>query len=329
MDGPVRLPDRPLHVLVTGAAGFIGSHVAEGLLAAGHRVTGVDGFTDSYDPALKQRNLTGLLAQPGFTFAQADLATDPIAPLLDGVDVIVNEAAMPGLVRSWSDIEAYSRDNIVAVQRLLEAATQRGIELFVQASTSSVYGRVATGDETAPTRPVSPYGATKLAAEHLVEAYADSFGLNAIVLRYFSIFGPRQRPDMAYTIFIHRLAAGLPITVFGDGEQTRSNTFVEDCVRGTLLAIARGRPGEVYNIGGGEVISLNQVIEVLGELLESPVHVRYAAPRPGDQRHTQAAIGKAARELGYAPRTDPVTGLAAQVAWARDLHRELTPAVGS
>lgn len=312
---PPRLARPPRRIAVTGAGGFIGSHVAEALLAAGHEVRGIEGFIDSYARSAKARNLRGLVGHPRFRLIEADLSRDPLDAHLEGIDVVVNEAALAGLPRSWTDIDAYSRHNIVALQRLLDASRRMGVRRFVHASTSSVYGRMATGGETSPTRPVSPYGATKLAGEHLVTAYADNFHLPVVILRYFSIYGPRQRPDMAYSIFIDRILAGQPLTVYGDGSQSRSNTYIADCVNATLLAIERARPGEVYNIGGGSVVSLREAIDLLAEILRIPARITTAPPRSGDQRHTRADIAKATAELGYVPLTLPAAGLAAQVRW--------------
>ena len=303
--------------LVTGAAGFVGSHVCDALLRAGHHVVGVDAFIDSYARARKQANVQDAQGHPDFRLVEVDLSEDELAPLLAGVDVVINEAAIAGLPRSWADIHSYARHNIVGLQRLLEAARRAEVSHFVHASTSSVYGRTATCDESGVTRPISPYGATKLAGEHLVAAYHDDFGLPVTVLRYFSIYGPRQRPDMAYQIFLERLVRGLPITVYGDGLQSRSNTYVEDCVDATLLAVTHGRVGEIYNVGGGAVITLADAIEILGDLLHVTPRVERRPERTGDQRHTQADIGKARRELHYAPRTAPSEGLAAQAAWWR------------
>ena len=302
-------------VAVTGAGGFVGSHVGEALLDAGHEVIGIEGFIDSYPRAIKERNLCGLRAHPRFRLCEVDLSRDRLDEALDGVEVVINQAALAGLPRSWTDIEAYSRHNIVALQRLLDAARLAGVTRFVHASTSSVYGRDATGDERSVTRPVSPYGATKLAGEHLLDAYADAYDLPLVVLRYFSIYGPRQRPDMAYSIFIKRLLAGEPLTIFGDGTQSRSNTYIDDCVNATLLAIDRGRPGEAYNIGGGVPLQLNEAVDILASALQLPVRVVHADPRPGDQRHTCADIGKATAELGYVPVTAPTVGLSAQLRW--------------
>ena len=302
-------------VLVTGAAGFIGSHLCEALLAAGHRVVGVDAFLDYYGRERKERNLDALRALPGFTFHESDLRTASLEPLLEGVDAVVNEAAMPGLERSWLDIEAYTSCNVVAVQRLCEAAVRVGLPRLVHVSTSSVYGTDAVGGEDTPTRPVSPYGVTKLAAEHLVLAYRSQFGLPAVILRYFSIYGPRQRPEMAYAAFTEALIDGRPLTIHGDGSQSRSNTFVSDCVAGTVAALERGAPGEIYNIGGGKEITLLDALAVIADELRVEPRVSFGPARPGDQRRTAADVSKARAALGYEPAVRPEDGLRRQVAW--------------
>lgn len=308
-----------MRCLVTGAAGFIGSHLAERLVAEGHEVVGIDSFNPYYPRAIKERNLRALRAEPRFTFVEADLRTADLAPLLDGVETVFHEAAMAGLPRSWTQFEEYMTCNILATQRLLEAARGAGVRRFVHASTSSIYGRTALGDEDTLPRPVSPYGATKLCAERLVLAYQESFGLPAVVLRYFSVYGPRQRPDMAYHIFIDRILRGQPITVYGDGSQSRSNTYIADAVEGTLLAAERGEIGGVYNLGGGEARDLNWVIATLERLTGRRAVVERQPPRPGDQLHTRANIARARAQLGYEPRTPLAEGLRQQVAWQQEL----------
>jgi nucleoside-diphosphate-sugar epimerase len=190
--------------------------------------------------------------------------------------------------------------------------------VFVHASTSPVYGRDATGDEQTPLNPISPYGATKLAAERLALAYHTEFGVPSVVLRYFSVYGPRQRPDMGYHIFIRRVLRGEPVVVYGDGEQTRGNTFIADCVRATLLAAGRGRPGQVYNVGGGEARSVRWVLATIQELTGRRAIIEHAPRRPGDQQHTMADVSKMRRDFGFEPRTPLRDGLAAQIAWQRD-----------
>ena len=304
-----------MRILVTGVAGFVGSHLAEALIAAGHQVVGLDAFIDYYPRAIKVRNLSELLGQAAFDFRELDLRTDPLEPCLDGVDVVVNEAAMAGLMRSWEDLETYTSCNIVAVNRLAQAAVRAGVGQFLHVSTSSVYGMDAVGDEEQPLRPISPYGVTKLAAENLVLAHMHRYGLPASILRYFSIYGPRQRPDMAFRIFIEAMLDGKEITVYGDGRQSRSNTFISDCVRGTMQAIDGAQVGEIYNIGGGQEITLAEAIDLIAAATGASPRIRREPPRPGDQRRTRADTGKARAAFGYEPTVAPDVGLRAQVAW--------------
>ncbi len=304
-----------MRVMVTGAAGFIGSHLSEALIAAGHQVVGVDAFIPYYPRASKEDNLVDLCRTEGFTFHEADLRTAPIEPLLDGVDVVAHLAAMPGLTRSWTDFELYLTCNVAATSRLLDASRAREVERFIYISTSSVYGLDAIGDEDMPTIPISPYGVTKLAAEQLVTAYVRTFGFPAAILRYFSIYGPRQRPDMAYRIFVEALAAGRPITVFGDGSQSRSSTYVSDAVAGTIAAITGARVGGVYNIGGGRRITLNEAIATIADELGVTPVIERGPPRGGDQRHTEADTTRARETFGYQSTIDPDDGLRRQVRW--------------
>jgi UDP-glucuronate 4-epimerase len=306
-------------VLVTGVAGFVGSNLAEALIARGHEVVGVDAFTDSYARWHKERNLLALRGSPRFRFHEADLRTAPLDPLLEGVDTVFNEAAFPGLPRSWSEVDDYVGCNLLAVARLIDASRRQQVRRFVQASTSSVYGESAVGDEEQPTRPVSPYGMSKLAAESLLLAHVHAHGFPAVILRYFSIYGPRQRPDMAYHIFVEALRAGVPITVFGDGHQSRSNTFVSDCVDGTIAAAGSGHIGEIYNLGGGVALELGDAIELIASTLGVTPDIAYAAPRAGDQRTTMADTSKARDHFGYRPKVEPAAGLASQVRWHVDV----------
>ena len=313
-----------MRCLVTGAAGFIGSHLAERLVRDGHTVWGLDCFIPYYPREVKERNLAWLRNQPTFHFTDLDLRSADLRGLPDGIEVIFHLAAMPGLSASWTQFDLYMTCNLLATQRLLETARgSADLRAFIHASTSSVYGREAVGDESAKLKPVSPYGVTKLAAERLALAYHEVYGLPTIVLRYFSVYGPRQRPDMGMHIFIERILRGEPIVVFGDGEQTRGNTYVADCVTATLLAAERGQPGVEYNVGGGEARSVNWVIRTIAELAGRPAQVEYGPPRPGDQAHTLADISRARRALRFEPTTPLRQGLAEQVAWQlRPVHSE-------
>lgn len=307
--------------LVTGAAGFIGSHLCEGLLADGHEVTGIDAFIPYYPRPVKEANLAVCRQHDRFRFIEEDLRTADVRRLTADAGTIFHLAAMPGLMRSWSDFDLYATCNMTATQRLLEAARDNRVAHVIHVSTSSVYGKEATETEDAPLQPFSPYGITKLAAEHLCRAFEANFGLPVTILRYFSVYGPRQRPDMAYHILIRALLRGEPFTMYGDGEQTRSNTYVRDCVRATMLAAQKrdATLGQVMNIGGGEVVSLNEVIRRLERITGRTTVIERRPPRPGDQKHTAANIGRATRLLGYRPSQPVTEGLEAQVAWQRSL----------
>jgi UDP-glucuronate 4-epimerase len=304
--------------LVTGAAGFIGSHLAETLLTAGHEVVGLDAFIPYYPRAVKESNLAGLLANPGFTFHELDLRSDDLSAALEGVDAVFHLAATGGLLLSWTNFDLYMTTNIQATQRLLEAVRVAGtVSRFVYASTSSVYGSDVTGPETTTPRPVSPYGITKLAAEHLVLTYDRQFDVPSTVLRYFSVYGPRQRPDMGYYIFIDSILHGKPITVFGDGNQLRGNTYATDIARATMLAYERFERGAIYNLGGSEEVSANQVIALLEEITGMKADVRPGPERPGEQRRALADTTLARERLGFTPQMPLREGLAAQVEWQR------------
>lgn len=308
-----------MRIVVTGAAGFIGSHVCEQLVAAGHDVVGLDAFIPYYPREIKESNLTALRHEPRFRFVESDLRDADPRDVVADCEAIVHLAAMAGPA-SWDQFDRYVSCNITGTQRLLEAVRAVGDSerrRFIQISTSSVYGTDARGNEHSPLHPASPYGITKLAAEQLAFAYHRAFGIPVLALRYFSIYGPRQRPDMAYNIFIRALLRGEPITIFGDGEQSRGNTYIDDCVAGTLLALTRGRPGEAYNIGGGIPITLNEAIAIIEQATGVTADKRYTTARTGDQRHTLADISKAQAELGYAPAVGPVEGLRSQVEWQR------------
>jgi nucleoside-diphosphate-sugar epimerase len=307
-----------MRAVVTGAAGFVGSHLCEKLLAEGFEVVGVDAFTDYYDPAVKRGNAVGLIRNARFVLAEADLADAPLDPLLDGADCVFHLAGQPGVRASWgADFATYVRNNVLVTQRLLEACRERPLRKFVYASSSSVYG----DSETYPTAeslrpaPVSPYGVTKLAAEHLTEVYRKSFGIPAVSLRLFTVYGPRQRPDMAFARLVRAALTGEPFTLYGDGEQTRDFTFVTDVVAAMLAAVDSPWCG-VANIGGGSRTSMNRAIEIVAALAGA-LDLRREDTARGDVRHTAADTTVAAIRLGYRPRTPLVEGLAAMVAAER------------
>ncbi len=313
-----------MRAVVTGAAGFIGSTLAERLVADGHEVLGVDCFTPSYDVATKVSNLEVLRAAQPFRFAQVDLRAEPLEPLLDGVDVVFHQAALAGVRASWDHRFAdYATHNVLATQRLLEASRAVGVRRFVYASSSSIYGNALshpTTEDVAP-MPFSPYGVTKLAGEHLIRAYAQNFDLHAVALRYFTVFGPRQRPDMGIYRIVRAAITGERFRLFGDGSQRREFTYVDDVVEANLLAAnALLEPGFVCNIAGGSDISMLELLGLVEELVGAPVDVERAEPMPGDVRRNRGSIELAREQLGWAPRTPLRDGLHRQVAWQRAIH---------
>jgi nucleoside-diphosphate-sugar epimerase len=252
------------------------------------------------------------------TFVEADLRTAALEPLLEGVDAVVNEAATPGLTLSWDEFDQYESCNVTGLRRLAAACVAVGVGHLVQASTSSVYGADAAGPEDSPTEPISPYGVTKLSAEHLVEAFGAAHGLPVTILRYFSVYGPRQRPDMAYRIVCERLLAGRPVPLHGDGDQSRSNTYVGDCVAATRAALDRPAPGtRTFNVGGGREVKLLDAMAMLADLLDVELLVERLPARPGDQRRTVADTTRAREVLGWAPSVEPEEGLALEARWVR------------
>jgi UDP-glucuronate 4-epimerase len=303
-------------VLITGVAGFVGSALARRLLAAGEQVVGIDSLTDYYDEGLKKDNL-GSLPGEGFTFVGEDLNTADLDALLEGVSVVFHEAGQPGVRKSWGeDFASYTDANVLATQRLLEAARRSaGLERLVYASSSSVYGNAlaypVTEDDLP--RPHSPYGVTKLAAEHLCTLYARNFGVPTVSLRYFTVYGPGQRPDMAFNRFIRAALAGRPIEVFGTGEQIRDFTFVEDVVEANLRAARRDvPPGSVFNVSGGTSISVNEVLDVLSDIAGRPLEVHRTDAVAGDVGRTGGSAERIGEALGWQPSVGIVDGLRAQ-----------------
>jgi UDP-glucuronate 4-epimerase len=307
--------------LVTGVAGFIGSVLAEALLAEGHQVVGIDAMTTSYDRTRKEANLSGLRGHERFCFVEADLRDADLDRLLDGAAVVYHQAAEAGVRRSWSDdFATYDSCNVLATQRLLESARRVGVGRVVYASSSSVYGNADSYPVTEADlpRPHSPYGVTKLAGEHLCRLYAANHGLSTVALRYFTVYGPRQRPDMAF----HRLIEGAldqqPFPLYGDGSQLRDFTYVGDVVRANVLAgEADAAPGTVANVCAGGATVLRDVIEVVEDAVGAPVQVEERPAQPGEVERTGGSNDEARRVLGWEPRTCLADGIAAQVAWHR------------
>ncbi len=313
-----------MHILVTGCAGFIGSHTTERLLLEGHQVRGVDCFTDNYDQSLKRRNLLGILGNVGFELIEADLvSTDPHALLL-GIDAVLHLAGQPGVRDSWANgFETYVQRNIVATQRLLEAARTTNISRFAAASSSSVYGNAETYPTTERVipQPVSPYGVTKLAAEHLCTLYASNFAVPTVSLRYFTVYGPRQRPDMALRRMIDLSLADTSFPLFGDGSVSRSFTFIDDVVDANLAALFCKAPnGSVCNIANESTASMTELISLVGSALGTSVQLDHLPAAAGDAHFTGGSSALARELLGWSPSTSLEAGVANMVDWCRNEH---------
>jgi nucleoside-diphosphate-sugar epimerase len=305
--------------LVTGCAGFVGSHLTDTLLQRGHEVIGVDAFTDYYPRPRKESNLEEARGEPGLSLVELDLSEAALEPLVERVHGIFHLAAQPGVRGSWGATFAhYVRDNILATQRLFEVATPRGVRI-VMASTSSVYGNAETYPtrEDATPRPVSPYGVTKLACESLARTYGECFGLEVLLLRYFTVYGPRQRPDMAFAKIISALLNGHPFSVYGTGEQSRDFTYVDDAVAATIAAMERGPSGIVYNVGGGSETTLNGAIALCEQLAGKRLEIVNEPAARGDVRRTGADTTLIRSQLGWQPETSLAEGLAAQLTASR------------
>jgi nucleoside-diphosphate-sugar epimerase len=306
--------------LVTGVAGFVGSSLAERLVREGHEVIGVDCFTDYYARSIKEENLKGLLKEEQFTFFEADVLWVNLGEFLNGVDYVFHQAAQAGVRSSWGDeFNVYTSNNVLATQRLLEACKGLEIKRFIYASSSSVYG----DSEELPLReqsflkPVSPYGVTKLAGEYLCYSYWKNFDIPVVSLRYFTVYGPRQRPDMAFHRFIKAMLNDGNIEIYGDGEQTRDFTFISDAIEGNMLAMKSDAAGEVFNIGGGSRVSVNEVLEGIQKISGKAARIVYRDIQKGDVRHTLADTSKARKHLGYVPKIDLNTGLTEQWKWLK------------
>lgn len=307
--------------VITGAAGFIGSHLCERLIHRGHEVIGIDSFVPYYSPELKKQNVQWLKQHPRFVLHEHDLRFDPVHDVIQNADVIVHLAAMPGLTASWTRFDDYMTCNVQATQRLLEAVkdTQVRLQRFVLGSTSSVYGKYASGDETSPAKPFSPYGVTKLAAEHLAHSYAENHGLPLVTLRFFSVYGPRQRPDMGYNKFINSLLTNTPITLFGDGKQVRGNTYIHDCVA-AIEASMQAPVHETFNIGGGEMANVWDILSLLEKISQRKAIIQKSEARAGDQRYTMADTTRLSRATGWAAQTPLEEGLTQQFLWQQRMH---------
>jgi UDP-glucose 4-epimerase len=311
-----------MRALVTGVAGFIGSTLAERLLGEGADVVGIDCFTDYYPRSVKERNLSALRGAPAFRFVESTIQGADLAHLLGDRTHVFHLAAQAGVRKSWGrDFAVYTVNNIEATQVLLEACTRVALDRVVYASSSSVYGDHVPMPmrEDALPQPVSPYGVTKLAAEQLCHLYHVNYGLPTVSLRYFTVYGPRQRPDMGFHRFLRAAILGEPIAVFGDGEQTRDFTFVTDAVAAAVAAGTRGVGGGVYNIGGGSRVSVNQVLDIIGRVSGRTLRVITDPAQKGDMRHTFADTSRAGTDLGFAPRVQLEDGLAAEYRWLAQL----------
>jgi nucleoside-diphosphate-sugar epimerase len=308
-----------MKALVTGAAGFIGSTLSERLLGEGADVVGLDCFTDYYPRPMKERNLANLSKDARFTFVESTIQQADLAGILRGCTHVFHLAAQAGVRKSWGrDFAVYTINNIEATQVLLEAvAAARHIERVVYASSSSVYGDLVAMPmrEDALPQPVSPYGVTKLAAEQLCYLYYTNHQVPTVSLRYFTVYGPRQRPDMGFHKFLRAAIRGEAMSLFGDGEQTRDFTYVHDAVSATIAAATKGVPGGVYNIGGGSRVSMNQVMEIIGRVAGRQLMITRDEAQKGDMRHTYADTTLARRDLGFAPRVGLEEGLAAEFQW--------------
>jgi len=311
-----------MNYLVTGAAGFIGSHLCKKLLLNGAHILAVDGFTDFYPRWLKEKNIQSLAKHSHFELISSDLLDMDLSKIMEKIDVVFHFAAQPGVRASWgSDFSIYTKNNIDVTQKLLEAAKTSTIKKFIYASSSSVYGLSPQlpMSETNMLYPYSPYGVTKLAAENLCFLYHKNYGIPCVSLRFFTVYGPGQRPDMAFHRFFKAIAQNREIIIFGDGQQTRDFTFVDDIIRANLSSIESGKSGETYNLGGGTQKKLADILPVVEEISQSKVKIRYVEREKGDVRHTFADIQKAKKDLNYSPQVTLEDGLKLEWEWIKTI----------
>lgn len=307
-------------LLITGAAGFIGSNLVKLLSDYDFQIKAIDCFLDdSYDKNLKKENWRHLKNLSNVELLEFDLRNPIPESILNDVKVIVNLAAMPGLMKSWTDFKIYSSCNLEVVENLARLSLKKNVEHFIQISTSSVYGLSAIGNEDSVLKPVSPYGVTKLAAEELIKTYNRTYNLNFTILRYFSVYGPGQRPDMAYNKIINSILTDKEVEIYGDGSQSRTNTFISDCVEATLSTIKILPKNEIINISGASFYSLNQAIAIMEEVLNKKASLKFVGKRPGDQQETKGNIFKARKILDYQPKVDLIQGLHKQIEWQKSV----------
>lgn len=307
-----------MKILVTGAAGFIGSSLVETISKYDFQIQAVDCFlNDSYDSRLKRKNWQRLTSISNVDLLEIDLRNPLPENMFKDVKIIVNLAAMPGLMKSWSEFKLYSSCNIDVVENLAREAVRKEVKHFIQISTSSVYGLNAIGAEDSTLQPISPYGVTKLASEELIKTYNRTYNLDFTILRYFSVYGPGQRPDMAYNKIINAILNDKEIEIYGDGSQTRSNTFISDCLDATLSTIKLLPKNEIINISGESIYTLSQAITIVEEILNKKARLKFMERRPGDQQETRGNITKAKALLGYNPKVDLNYGLTQQIEWQK------------
>jgi len=312
-----------MKILVTGCAGFIGSHLAERLCEMGEDVIGIDCFTDYYPRAIKEANLGKLKGCKNFKFIEADLNEIDLGLLLKDIDAVFHQAAQAGVRASWGkSFEIYTRNNILATQKLLEAAKKSNLKKFIYASSSSVYGDAEKLPlkETDVPKPISPYGVSKLAAEHLCYLYWKNFNVPTVSLRYFTVYGSRQRPDMAFNKFIKAVLKGEEITVYGDGKQTRDFTFISDAIDANIAALELAPAGTVLNIGGGSRVFLIDAIKTIEELVGKKAKIKYIEKQKGDVRDTLANTSSAKSLISYDPKVSLKEGLEKEISWMKELE---------
>ena len=308
-----------MRCVVTGCAGFIGSHLAERLLEAGHSVIGMDSFSDYYDPQIKRYNIKKAVGNPNFVLIEGDILSLDLENAMYGVDCIFHQAAQPGVRQSWgTNFGVYVHDNIMATQKILEFVKEKKIRKLIYASSSSVYGdTILPMKEDNVLKPVSPYGVTKLAAENLCYLYWKNYGVPVVALRYFTVYGPRQRPDMAFHKFVKSILKNEEIIIYGNGEQSRDFTYIADIIDANMKAVEIEVAGEVFNLGGGAQVSVNEILKMLAEITGKTPQVRYIEEQKGDVKDTRADISKANKILGYEPKMKLAQGLQEEVNWIK------------